>query len=174
MDIMTVSFNTTIHQFEEHGDKTGWTYIIIPADIAEQLNPGSKKSFRVKGKLDEYKIAGISLLPMGGGSYIMALNAAIRKNIHKGKGAMLQVQLDADNKPVTVPQWILECLKDEPKAIEHFNTLAKSHQQYFVKWIESAKTEETKTKRMAMTVTALARKQGYGEMLRAAQKDRME
>lgn len=171
---MKVSYTATIHQFEEHGDKTGWTYIIIPADLAEQLNPNSRKSFRVKGKLDDYEIKGISLLPMGGGSYMMALNAAIRKNIHKRKGSMLQVTLEPDKRPVTVPKWILDCLEDEPKAIRHFNTLAKSHQQYFVKWIESAKTDETKTKRMAMTVTALAKGQGYGEMLRAAQKDRME
>ncbi len=84
----------TIHKFEKQGEKTGWTYIEVPADIAQKLKPGNKKSFRVKGKLDNYKITGVSLLPMGGGSFIMALNAGMRKGIGKRHGAMLKVQLD--------------------------------------------------------------------------------
>ena len=32
------------------GEKTGWSYIEIPAAIAQQLKPNYKKSFRVKGK----------------------------------------------------------------------------------------------------------------------------
>ena len=74
-----IQFTTTIHKFEKQGEKTGWTYIEIPADIAQQIKPGNKKSFRVKGKLDNYKIAGVSLLPMGGGSFIMAINGCHAK-----------------------------------------------------------------------------------------------
>jgi hypothetical protein len=38
---------------------------------------------------------------------------------------------------------------------------------YFSKWIEEAKTSQTKTKRIAMAVTALGLGQGYPEMIRA-------
>ena len=34
-----VQFTTTIHKFEKQGEKTGWTYVEIPADIAGQLVP---------------------------------------------------------------------------------------------------------------------------------------
>jgi len=44
-----IQFIVTIHRFEKQGEKTGWTYIEIPVDIAEKLKPGSKKSFRVLG-----------------------------------------------------------------------------------------------------------------------------
>ena len=64
----------------------------------------------------------------------------------------------------------MDCLADEPAAIEFFKTLAGSHQRYFSKWIDSAKTIETKTKRIAWAVTALAKKQGYGEMIRSHSK----
>ena len=74
-----VQFTATIHKFEKQGEKTGWTYIEIPADIAQQLSPEIKNHFRVKGKLDNFKITGVSLLPMGGGSFIMAINAAHAK-----------------------------------------------------------------------------------------------
>ena len=161
-----VEYTTTILQFAEQGDKTGWTYIEIPADIAQQLLPGNKKSFRVKGSLDKYKFEGTSLLPMGGGKFIMPLNADVRKKIHKRKGAMLQVNLSADLKPMTTPEWMTDCLEDEPAARSYFNGLPKSHQNYFIKWIESAKTEPTRIKRITQAVTALSRRLTFGEMIR--------
>ncbi len=99
-----VQFTTTIHQFEEKGEKTGWTYIEVPADIAGKLMPGNKKSFRVKGKLDNHPVKQVALLPMGNGSFIMALNAAMRKSIGKRKGAMLKVQLEKDESALKTPR----------------------------------------------------------------------
>jgi hypothetical protein len=166
-----VKYTTTILKFDSQGEKTGWTYIEIPADLAQELKPGNKQSFRVKGKLDRHAIAGIALLPMGGGSFIMPLNAEMRKATGKRKGAMLQVQLAVDDnpEPVTCPE-LMECLADAPEALAHFNSLPKGHRNYFMKWINSAKTIPTKEKRIAMAVIALSKKQGYNEMLRA-QKD---
>src|SRR5690349_21429301 len=149
-----VKYTTTILRFEKMGEKTGWTYIVVPADIAEELKPGYRQSFRVKGKLDNFKIEAVALMPMGDGSFIMALNAGIRKGIAKKAGAKLDVQLTVDNnpEPVSSPEFI-ECLKDEPAALEFFNSLPKGHRNYFMKWIESAKTEPTKAKRIAQAVT---------------------
>ena len=165
-----IEFTTTLNQFGKQGEKTGWTYIEIPADLAETLKPGTKRSFRVKGKLDEYKIAGISLLPMGGGRYIMPVNAKMRKGVGKKKGAMVKVKLEEDKKEFQMNKDFMECLADEPVAVEFFRTLPGSHQRYFSKWIDDAKTVETKAKRIASAVTALSKKQGYGEMLRSHQK----
>jgi hypothetical protein len=163
-----VKYTTTVLKFEKQGEKTGWTYVVIPEDIAQQLKPGHKQSFRVKGKLDQYAIAGVALLPMGDGSFIMAINGEMRKGIGKRAGAQLEVQIMADDnpEPVTSPEF-MECLADEPEALAFFNTLTKGHRNYFMKWIESAKTEPTKAKRIAQAVTALARKQDYGTMIRA-------
>lgn len=165
-----VQFNTTIHKFEERGEKTGWTYIEVPADIAEKLKPGNKKSFRVKGKLNTYKISGIALLPMGDGAFVMALNATIRKGLGKKHGAIIKVQLEEDKSEFQFNKDFMECLADEPSASEYFKSLAGSHRRYFSKWIDSAKTEETRTKRIAWAVTALSKKQGYPEMLRSHNK----
>ncbi len=165
-----IRYTTTIHRFDKQGEKTGWTYIEIPADIAQKLKPGNKKEFKVKGKLDTHTIKRVSLLPMGGGKFIMALNASLRKAIGKRKGAMLKVQLEADDSPFVFNTDFLECMDDEPKAKEYFETLPGSHQRYFSKWIDDAKTLHTKAKRIAHAVTALAKKQGYPEMLRSQQK----
>jgi hypothetical protein len=161
-----VSFSATILQFKEQGEKTGWTYIEIPADIAQQLKPGNKQSFRVKGKLDQHPIAGVALLPMGGGSFIMPINAAMRKGIHKKKGAMLQVQLSIDTKPITASPEFIECLADEPKAKAFFEQLKTSHQNYYIKWLAGVKTEAAVAKRIAQAVDALSKGQDFVAMMR--------
>lgn len=166
-----IKFKTVIKKFEKMGEKTGWTYIDIPVELSEKLNPGYKQSFRVKGKLDQVEIAGIALTPMGNGHFIMSLNAEIRKQIGKRAGAELQVQIAVDDNPdpVSCPE-LMECLADEPEALTFFNSLPKGHRNYFMKWIESAKTPGTKAKRIAMAVTGLARKWDYGTMIRANKK----
>lgn len=166
-----VQFTTTILQFAEQGDKTGWTYILITPDIADQLKQGWKKSFRVKGKLDKYPIRGVALIPHGGGNFIMAINATMRKGIGKHKGALLQVQLQEDKAVQQLSPELMECLEDEPRALAFFKTLAPSHQAYFSKWVESAKTEATKTKRIAQSVNGLTHKMSYSELIRSLKKE---
>ena len=72
------------------------------------------------------------------------------------------------------PPDFTDCLKDEPGAVTFFKSLAKSHQDYFIKWIESAKTDQTRIKRIAQSVSALSRKKGYGEMIRSLKKEKKD
>ncbi|MFV0605398.1 MAG: YdeI/OmpD-associated family protein [Niabella sp.] len=162
----TVTFTATLLQFAENKDKTGWIYIDISADIAQQLKPGTKKSFRVKGSIDAHKIKGVSILPMGGGNFILAVNASIRKGIKKGKGAMITVTLTEDDQPYKLNKQLTTCLKDNKDAAGYFYSLPKGHQNYFSKWIDSAKTIQTQTDRLAKTITSLERKMDYGQMIR--------
>lgn len=166
------AFTTSIKQFGQKGEKTGWTYIEIPIDITEELMPGNKKGFRVKGKLDNFSITRIALIPMGGGKFIMPLNATMRKGTGKRKGAMLKVQLQVDETPFEPNKDFLSCLDDDPPAKKFFASLPKSHRDYFSKWIDTAKTEPTKIKKIAIAVTALSRKMGFPEMLRSNKKNK--
>ncbi len=166
-------FETTILKFGSMGEKTGWTYIIIPADVAQLVKPGNKVSFKIKGKLDNYKFNGLSVLPMGKGDFILALNAEMRKAIGKRHGAMLMVQLEEDKSQFIMNVDFMQCLNDEPDAVAFFETLSGSHQRYFSKWIDSAKTIETKTKRIALAINALSKKLGYPEMLRSQKQNKL-
>lgn len=167
-----IQFIARIEKFEEKGEKSGWTYIEIPADLAGELMPGRRQSFRVKGKLDKLAIAAVALLPMGGGSFIMPLNAQMRKSLAKRTGAQLKVELSVDQSSFKFNAAFIECLQDEPEAKAFFGSLPPSHQRYFSKWIDEAKTEATRVKRIAMSVNALARKMGYGEMIRFHKEDK--
>ncbi|MFN8145812.1 MAG: YdeI/OmpD-associated family protein [Bacteroidia bacterium] len=167
-----VRYKTTILKFKKHGEKTGWTYIVIPVDIAAKLYPGNKKSFRVKGKLDDFEISGIALIPMGKGEFIMPLNAQLRKGIGKRDGAILMVSLQRDDSERVLDKEFMECLAEDPDALAYFNSLPGSHQNYFSKWIASAKSEETKARRIARSLNALSKNMGYPEMLRAEKQAR--
>jgi len=169
-----IKFTTTLQQFDEQAEKTGWTYITVPAALAQQLKPGNKKSFRIKGKLDDYAIGGVSLMPMGGGDFILAVNAAMRKGTGKRKGSKLTVQLEVDTKAPELSKDLLECIEDEPAAKTYFNSLPPGHRKYFSDWILSAKTESTKTKRIAQAINALARQSDFGAMLRKLRDDKRE
>ena len=167
-----IEFDTIMLQFAEQGEKTGWTYIEIPEDIAQQLKPNTRTSFRVKGMLDSLPVAGMALMPMGEGNFIMALKAEVRKGIHKNAGAVLHVCIEEDTEyKVEVPDDLQECFDFEPEALDFFNSLPKSHRDYFIKWINEAKTNETRAKRIINTVNAMLRKWKYNEMLRAMKKE---
>ncbi|MBW4888155.1 YdeI/OmpD-associated family protein [Mucilaginibacter sp. HMF5004] len=168
-----VEFNTIILKFADQGEKTGWSYIDIPLDIAEQLLPNNKKSFRVRGMLDALPVSGMALMPMGEGNFIMALKADIRKGIRKGEGAMLKVSLEHDpDYKVEIPDDLQEYFDADPEAFEFYNSLPKSHRDYFVKWINDAKTRETRDKRIVNTANAMVGRMRYNEMMRALKAQR--
>ena len=167
-----IRYKTTIYKFGEMGEKTGWTYIEVPADLAQKLKSGVRTSYRVKGKFDQYAFKGMAMIPMGGGKFIIPLKADVRKAMGKNKGAVLSVQMELDKEGYELNPDFMACLHDEPAAEKFFATLPGSHQRYFSRWIESAKTEPTRVKRIAMAVSALARKWGYAEMIRAQKENR--
>lgn len=109
---------------------------------------------------------------MGGGDFIMALNAAVRKGIAKGKGAIVHVKMEVDKSQIVLSPELLQCLSDEPAALAYFTKLPGSHQKYYSRWIESAKTEATKAKRIAEAVNACAYGKGFGEMIRSMKNER--
>lgn len=167
---MLISWTAKIEKFDQQGEKTGWTYVLISQKQAEKLNAGCRKSFRVKGWLDELEIKAMALLPMGGGDFILPLKADLRKLLRKQKGDNIRLKLELDPEELKINGDLLECLQDEPAARDFFNSLTPGHQRYFTKWIEEAKTETTRTRRVAQCVDALYKKWDYGQMIRAGKK----
>jgi hypothetical protein len=162
-----ISFSTAILKFGKMGEKTGWTYIEITQEQAQILFPNNKKSFRVKGKLDEYKIKSVALIPMGEGEFIMALNAEMRKKTGKKEGDKLKVHLEIDKDEYELDVDLVACLNEEKDASKAFYDLPRSHQNYYSKWIQTAKTSPTKAKRIAQTIQAMLTGMTFAEMLKS-------
>lgn len=114
-------------KIDQKGEKSGWTYIDVPQMIAQQLIPDNKKAFRISGMLVHTAHEGISLVPMGGGDYIMALKSDLRKKLGKGMGAVIAVHMELDSKPVVICPELITCVEDEPTAQIYFNQLPPSH-----------------------------------------------
>ena len=169
-----VKFTGVLERYDLNGEKTGWTYIVVAVEIAMQLKKANRKIFKVKGKLDMLPVEGLTMFPVGGGKFILPLKAELRKKLGKKLGDSVQLSLTEDAKIYQIHGDLLECLADEPAALENFNLLTSSHQRYFSKWIESAKTEPTRVKRIAKAVAALAKGWGFPEMLRAASSEQSE
>lgn len=161
-----IHFTAVLQQFGEKGEKSGWIYIEIPINVTEHLNPGVRTSFRVKGKIDGHPLQQTALIPMGEGTFILPTNADMRRAIRKQEGARVTLEFELDTSPIALSEDLMSCLADDPRALAFFNTLPRGHQHYFSKWIESAKTTETRVKRISQAVRGLAMNMGYGEIVR--------
>jgi hypothetical protein len=161
-----IRFHALLEKYQQKGEKSGWTFLPVPSSTANKINPAIKKSFRVKGKLDKIAIKQVALIPVGEGNFILPVNQTLRKQLKKVTGEKVELILSVDNATITLSEDLLSCLQDEPAANEQFKKLAPSHQRYFSKWIEEAKTISTKEKRILLTLEALGNKKTFGEMLR--------
>lgn len=156
-----IAFKASIKKLSENG----WAFIVISKKQANQLKPDTKVSFRVKGKLDNFTIEKTALLPMGDGTFALPINATMRKATGKKAGDSLKVTLEVDESKFTISRDLVKCLNDDPEAKKFFKALGSSHQRYYSKWIEDAKTPQTKTKRLVICLIALNKKLNYSQML---------
>ena len=148
------------------GEKTGWTYFVIPAKISQKIKPGQKATYRVKGFIDKLKLTGVAMIPFGGGDYLIPVNSGMRKFLRKEKGDEVVVKLEEDKKGLPLHPALMACLADEPEALKFFKSLSLSHKNYFSKWVTAPKTEHTQAKRIAQAINALARGMDFIKMMR--------
>ncbi len=58
--------------------------------------------------------------------------------------------------PSKLPAYIQAALRNHPTALRHFEALAPSQRRRYIAWIESAKHEETKLRRLKEAIRLLA------------------
>lgn len=59
-------------------------------------------------------------------------------------------------KPLVIPSYITEAIKQNEQAFATFQAFAPSHKKEYVLWIDEAKTEATKQKRLAKAIETMA------------------
>jgi hypothetical protein len=164
------SYKSIIQKFATKGEKTGWTYVDIPQDIILKLKLKNKKEFRIKGVMDDIKFERLACYPIGDGNFIIAINGELRKKLAKKEGAMLSVKFEIDSSEALKSQELLDCLNDDKIALKQFNSLLLSHQNYFHRYIYTAKGVDTKAGRIVNTINAMHKKMDFGEMIRSLKK----
>jgi uncharacterized protein YdeI (YjbR/CyaY-like superfamily) len=101
---------------------------------------------------------------MGDDSFILPLNGKIRKELKKTAGQKVKVAIVIDNSEIIISPLLLESLEDDPEAKAKFEKLPPSHQKYYSRWIEDAKTEATKVKRIVKAIKGLSKGLDFGAM----------
>jgi hypothetical protein len=141
---------------EKFPGKGGWTYVVLP-----EIPPDKRAHFgwvRVKGTIDNFEIRSYHLMPMGNGKLFLPIKSEIRKKIGKQEGDTVHVILYADNAPTQIPEELVLCLKEEPKAYEAFLNQNEGEKKAMIDWIYSAKQEDTKIERIAKMMNKLNEK----------------
>ena len=134
----------------------GGAFVTVPFDVEQAFR---KKRVKASADIEGVLYRG-SLVRMGGPCHILGIRKDIREQIRKDIGDEIEVTVeeDVELREVAVPQDVALALTDSPEAEAFFQQLSYSHQREYVQWIEEAKRDETRQKRIGQMVELL--KQG--------------
>jgi bifunctional DNA-binding transcriptional regulator/antitoxin component of YhaV-PrlF toxin-antitoxin module len=144
-----------ILKLEKFSGKGGWTFVRLPEIPPDKNTPFGWK--KVKGKIDDFEINKFRLMPMGNGQLFLPVRAEIRKKIKKEEGDFVHVLLYADNTSFICPEEFLTCLRDDPDAWNHFQSLNDDEKEKHSNWIYETKSEDKRVERLAEVISKLAR-----------------
>lgn len=133
-----------------------WTFAPIPTAVS--FRSGLRAHQRVKGTVDGVAFSS-SLMPRGGGVFFLVVNGALREQIAKTAGQEVEVAIELDHSPVVVPlpPALKRALGTDPTARKNFEALAPSHRKAYAQWVDAAKKEETRERRVAQALEMLRR-----------------
>jgi hypothetical protein len=139
-----------------------WTYLDIPLNIAEVF--GAKGQIKVKGTINGYPFRSTAL-PHGDGTHYLVVGKAIRDTIHATQGEMVQVimELDREARQVDIPPDLEQALAADPQARAAFEKLSYTHQKEYLEWIQSARKDETRQRRIEKTIEKLSEGNSLGD-----------
>ena len=140
---------------EAHG-KTA-TGVEVPSEIVAQL--GSKRP-KVRVTIGDYTYR--SSVASMGGRFLLGISAEHRAGVGVAAGDTVDVdiELDAEERQVVVPDDFAAALAREPEARRFFDALPYSQRRWFVLGIEDAKTPETRQRRVDKAVARLCEGRG--------------
>jgi len=137
----------------------GGAFVEVPFDVEEAF--GSKKP-KVKALIESVPYRGL-LVRMGGPNHILIVLKGIREQIGKtfGDEIKVSVELDIEERVITVPAELKRAFKVEKEAKAFFEKLSYTHQKEYVTWINEAKKDETRARHVEQTLKMLKeRKKG--------------
>lgn len=131
----------------------GGAFVEIPFDVEATF--GSKRP-KIKAMIEGVPYRGL-LVRMGGPNHMLIILKGIREQIGKSFGDEIQVSVeeDVEERVITVPAELKRAFKEHPEAKASFEKLSYTHKKEYVTWINEAKKDETRTRRVAQTIERL-------------------
>ncbi len=143
-----MKFKTTLFL---SGNNTG---IVVPPEVIEAFGAGKKPPVHiVLNGVYEYR----STVAVMGGEYMIPFSSDHRKKSGLEGGDSIEVDLTLDTAPreVEVPPALAAALAEDPAAKEAFDKLSNSKKKVHTLSVESAKTDETRERRVAKAIESL-------------------
>ncbi len=149
---------TPEHEFDavlELESENGGVYFLVPFAVADVY--GTRGQLPVRVTIDGFPYQG-SLFPIGDGTHGLIVIRQVRGAIGKTWGHTVHVRLAHDKAPrqVEMPEDFAEALLLTPGAREKFALLSYSHQREYVRWVEGAKKDDSRRKRVVEAAEMIA------------------
>ena len=143
------------HSAVELGGKTA-TGIEVPAEIVEALDAGRRPPVSVTVNGHTYRTTVASMA----GRFMIPLSAENRSAAGLAAGDEVDVEIALDSAPreMKAPDDLVKALQASPEAEAFFESLSFSHKRSYVDWIEGAKKDETRQRRVEQAVELLLTK----------------
>jgi hypothetical protein len=92
-----------------------------------------------------------------GGEFLVGLNRAVRDSarVEAGDTVTLVLELDTAPREVEVPAALAQALEHDPQAKAAYDGMAFTHRKEYARWIEEAKREETRDRRVTQALQML-------------------
>jgi len=131
----------------------GGACVFFPFDTAKEF--GTTGRVPVKATVDGIPYTG-SLFKYGHAQHMLGITKAIREQIGKSPGDMLEVEVwkDEEVRTVEVPAHFKSLMKKEG-VLPVFEKLSYTHRKEYCRWITEAKKEETRVRRLAKAIEML-------------------
>jgi hypothetical protein len=132
----------------------GGAFVVIPEEVLGALGGGSR--FRVTGTLGGVSFES-STMSMGSGRVCLGVHKATRQAAGADIGDRVKVEIERDDRPreVSVPDDLAAALARDASAQAAFDKLSFTHRREYVEWVNGAKREETRSRRIAQTLDRL-------------------
>ena len=95
-----------------------------------------------------------------------ALRALLRAAVMLDADPMMPPPPPLKRKPMPMPAFFKEALKENPKAAAGFKSLARSYQREYIAWVGGAKRPETRARRLKEALAAVAKGLRYSDRRR--------
>jgi len=140
---------------QKHGDIDA-AYVEFPYSTEEVF--GKKGQVKIVALFDGKVSYRGSLANMGLGFHMLGLTKAVRNELGKSFGDKVSVELEQDTAPrvVEVPADAAQLLKENPNAAAFYEKLSYTDKKEYIRWIESAKREETRQNRLVVFIEKLS------------------
>jgi Bacteriocin-protection, YdeI or OmpD-Associated/Domain of unknown function (DUF1905) len=92
-----------------------------------------------------------------GGEFLLGLNRAVRAEagVRAGDAVEVEIELDTAPREVVVPDTLADALARDVAARAAFDALSYTHRKEYARWIDEAKREQTRERRVSQTLARL-------------------